>query len=121
MPCFAACLAILVTIAAGYDARSCRSRRGCCRWRRAGPGRTPAARPPAARSSRSWRGCRLPRRTGGLPARRPGAGPAAALPRGDELVVPGVDGGREDERVGGVEVPRGVADDAGIRSVAALR
>ena len=34
----------------------------------------------------------------------------AALPRGDELLVPGVDGGREDERVG-VEVPRGVADD----------
>jgi hypothetical protein len=35
----------------------------------------------------------------------------AALPRGDGLLVPGVDGGREDERVGVVEVPRGVADD----------
>jgi hypothetical protein len=32
-------------------------------------------------------------------------------PRGDELLVPGVDGSREDERVGVVEVPRGVADD----------
>jgi hypothetical protein len=35
----------------------------------------------------------------------------AALPRDDELLVPGVDGGREDERVGVVEVPQGVADD----------
>jgi hypothetical protein len=32
------------------------------------------------------------------------------LSRGGELLVPGVDGGREDERVG-VEVLRGVADD----------
>jgi hypothetical protein len=35
----------------------------------------------------------------------------AALPRGDEFLVAGVDGGREDERVGVVEVPRGVAND----------
>jgi hypothetical protein len=35
----------------------------------------------------------------------------AALPRGDGLLVPGVDGGREDERVGLVQVPWGVADD----------
>jgi hypothetical protein len=35
----------------------------------------------------------------------------AALSRGDELLVPGVDGGRDDERLGFVEVPRGVADD----------
>jgi hypothetical protein len=43
------------------------------------------------------------------------AGPAqdqlAALPHGDELLVPGVDGGREDERAGVVEVPRGLAGD----------
>jgi hypothetical protein len=35
----------------------------------------------------------------------------SALPRGDEFLVPGVDGRREDERVGVFEVPRGVADD----------
>ena len=35
----------------------------------------------------------------------------AALPPGAELLVPGVDGGREDERLGAVEVPRGVAGD----------
>jgi hypothetical protein len=48
-------------------------------------------------------------------ARLQRGGPAqdqlAALPRGDGLLVPGVDDGREDERAGVVEVPRGVADD----------
>jgi hypothetical protein len=54
-------------------------RRGL-RWRRTGPGRTPAARPPAARSSRSAVGVGYRERTGGLPARRPGAGPACGPP-----------------------------------------
>jgi hypothetical protein len=87
----------------------------------AGEGRVQAARLQRDHRQRGRRG--LPwvpatathRRSSGA------AGPAqdqlAALPRGDELLVPGIDGGREDERAGVVEVPRGVAgDDVAERS-----
>src|ERR1700716_2696438 len=64
-------------------------RRGL-RWRRTAPGRTPAARPPAARSSRSAVGAGY--RDAPAVFRRGGSAQdqLAALPRGDELLVPGL-------------------------------
>jgi hypothetical protein len=80
-----------------------------------GEGRVQAARRQRDHQQRGRRGLAVGAGYPDAPAVFQRGGPAqdqlAALPRGDELLLPGVDGSREDERVGVVEVPRGVADD----------